>query len=322
MAASTCCWSGGGSCAATTRGCTTIRGRDRCALLLHPADAAARGIDADAAVRLSSSAGSVVVPAELSDEVLPGVVSLPYGFGHGRAGIAMSVAAAHPGASATDVTDDQFLDALTGNAALNRVPVRVEGVAPAAAEPLARHNGDMASAHPSLRVSGIFGLGLEHPQLRLDSPLLFGQGSRTTIQKPAQVFAAQTGSRLDVVLRDVSLQQSPNGTRGVGVLHAKDAQPHLQHALLKLLRARKISQAAACERKVVHLSECARVLAPKKAPLHLKHVFLELVRSRQILHADCQVAECSERFRVLLPKDAPPHLQYTLLQRLRSRRIS
>ncbi|HEU4884116.1 MAG TPA: molybdopterin-dependent oxidoreductase [Longimicrobium sp.] len=114
-----------------------MKGRDRCTLLLHPADAATRGIEAGASVRLCSSAGSVVVPAELSDEVMPGVVSLPHGFGHGRAGIGTTVAALHPGASANDVTDDQFLDALTGNAALNGVPVRVEVIALAAAVPLA-----------------------------------------------------------------------------------------------------------------------------------------------------------------------------------------
>jgi hypothetical protein len=56
-------------------------------------------------------------------------VSLPHGFGHGRGGIGQTVAAAHPGASANDVTDDRLVDLLTGNAALNGVPVRVEAVA-------------------------------------------------------------------------------------------------------------------------------------------------------------------------------------------------
>jgi anaerobic selenocysteine-containing dehydrogenase len=114
-----------------------MKGRDRCTLVLHPRDAAARGIEAGAMVRLSSRAGSVEVPAEVSDEVMPGVVSLPHGFGHGRPGIGTTVAAAHPGASANDVTDDRFLDALTGNAALNGVPVRVDALAPAATGALA-----------------------------------------------------------------------------------------------------------------------------------------------------------------------------------------
>lgn len=108
-----------------------MKGRDRCTLLLHPADAAARGIPDGALVRLSSRAGSVEVPAELSDEVMPGVVSLPHGFGHGRPGIGTTVAAAHPGASVNDVTNDRFLDDLAGTAALNGVPVRVEAAIPA-----------------------------------------------------------------------------------------------------------------------------------------------------------------------------------------------
>jgi anaerobic selenocysteine-containing dehydrogenase len=120
-----------------------MKGRDRCTLLLHPADAAARGIADGAAVRVGSRAGSVEVAAELSDEVMRGVVSLPHGFGHGRPGTGVTVAAAHPGASANDVTDELRVDALGGNAALNGVPVRVEAVAPAAAAPF---TSDAASA--------------------------------------------------------------------------------------------------------------------------------------------------------------------------------
>jgi anaerobic selenocysteine-containing dehydrogenase len=121
-----------------------MKGRDRCTLLLHPADAAARGIADGARVRLGSRAGSVEVAAELSDEVMPGVVSLPHGFGHARPGIRLGVAAEHPGASANDVTDELRLDALGGNAALNGVPVRVEAVSMISAVPSAE---DGAPAH-------------------------------------------------------------------------------------------------------------------------------------------------------------------------------
>jgi anaerobic selenocysteine-containing dehydrogenase len=68
----------------------------------------------------------------VTDTVMPGVVCLPHGWGHHRDGIRMSVAAAHAGTSANDVTDDQFVDALTGNAAVNGVPVLVEARAPLA----------------------------------------------------------------------------------------------------------------------------------------------------------------------------------------------
>ncbi|MFQ5527262.1 MAG: hypothetical protein ACE5GX_13485, partial [Thermoanaerobaculia bacterium] len=57
--------------------------------------------------------------------IMPGVVSVPHGWGHDRDGVSLQVAAAHAGASVNDLTDDRLLDALTGNAALNGVPVRV-----------------------------------------------------------------------------------------------------------------------------------------------------------------------------------------------------
>ena len=57
---------------------------------------------------------------------MPCVVSLPHGWGHARPGVQMSIASAQPGASANDLTDERQLDALSGNAALNGVPVQVE----------------------------------------------------------------------------------------------------------------------------------------------------------------------------------------------------
>jgi hypothetical protein len=59
---------------------------------------------------------------------MPGVVSLPHGFGHAREGVRLGVAAAHPGASINDVTDPERLDALTGNAALSGLPVELRVV--------------------------------------------------------------------------------------------------------------------------------------------------------------------------------------------------
>jgi hypothetical protein len=53
------------------------------------------------------------------------VVSLPHGWGHDREGIRLDVARAHPGVSVNDLTDEQHLDSLCGNAALNGVPVAV-----------------------------------------------------------------------------------------------------------------------------------------------------------------------------------------------------
>ena len=57
--------------------------------------------------------------------MMPGVVSLPHGFGHARPGVLLDTARAQPGASANDLTDERLVDALSGNAVLNGVPVEV-----------------------------------------------------------------------------------------------------------------------------------------------------------------------------------------------------
>jgi anaerobic selenocysteine-containing dehydrogenase len=102
-----------------------MRGKDRCTLLMHPDDAKSRGLASGAVVEVVSRTGRVRAPLEVSDEMKPGVVSLPHGWGHHRAGTRMATAAASPGASLNDVTDDERVDALSGNAALSGVPVTV-----------------------------------------------------------------------------------------------------------------------------------------------------------------------------------------------------
>jgi anaerobic selenocysteine-containing dehydrogenase len=102
-----------------------VKGPPGCVLLMHPEDAAARGLANGARARVQSRAGEVEVPVGVSDDVLRGVVSLPHGWGHAREGTAMSVAAAHAGASMNDLTDELSIDALSGNAAFSGVPVSV-----------------------------------------------------------------------------------------------------------------------------------------------------------------------------------------------------
>jgi anaerobic selenocysteine-containing dehydrogenase len=103
-----------------------VKGPERCTLLMHPTDAAARALADGALVRVTSRVGAVTAPVKISDEVMPGVVSLPHGWGHGRAGVRLAVASARPGASLNDLTDDQRVDTLTGNASFSGVPVTVE----------------------------------------------------------------------------------------------------------------------------------------------------------------------------------------------------
>ncbi len=103
-----------------------VKGPERCTVIMHPDDAAARNIQNGATVRVTSRVGSIELPAEITADIRPGVLSVPHGWGHDRAGVCMKIAEEHPGASINDLTDDQLLDELTGNAALSGVPVKAE----------------------------------------------------------------------------------------------------------------------------------------------------------------------------------------------------
>lgn len=102
-----------------------VKGKPRHQLLMHPDDLARRGLADGQRVRVRSRVGSIEVEVAASLEMMPGVVSLPHGWGHGRPGVMMAIATELPGASANDLTDERFLDAVSGNAALNGVPVEV-----------------------------------------------------------------------------------------------------------------------------------------------------------------------------------------------------
>lgn len=102
-----------------------MKGRDRCTLVMHREDAANRGITDGATVTVTSSAGSLEVPVELTDAIKPGVVSMPHGWGHGKAGTRMSVANGSPGVNTNVLSPPEFLDEPSGNGALNGIPVTV-----------------------------------------------------------------------------------------------------------------------------------------------------------------------------------------------------
>jgi anaerobic selenocysteine-containing dehydrogenase len=102
------------------------KGRDRCTLLVHPDDAARLGLRHGARARVRSRVGEVDAPVAVSDEMMPGVVSLPHGHGHGEPGARLGVAAAQPGVNSNALTDEAALDALSGNAVLNGIPVDVQ----------------------------------------------------------------------------------------------------------------------------------------------------------------------------------------------------
>jgi anaerobic selenocysteine-containing dehydrogenase len=102
-----------------------VKGKDRCTLLIHPDDAAACGVSDGGRARISSEAGSIEVPVEMSDEMMPGVVSLPHGWGHDKPGTRLSVAREHAGVNNNLLAPGTFVDELSGNAAVNGIPVEV-----------------------------------------------------------------------------------------------------------------------------------------------------------------------------------------------------
>ncbi|MGV9455719.1 molybdopterin oxidoreductase family protein [Streptomyces sp. NPDC003635] len=103
-------------------------GTNRCTLHIHPDDAERLGVRDGAAVRLKGDGGEVVAPAEVTDAVRPGVVSLPHGWGHDRPGTRMSHALKDPGVNVNQLLDGSLLDPLSGNAVLNGFPVQLTPV--------------------------------------------------------------------------------------------------------------------------------------------------------------------------------------------------
>jgi anaerobic selenocysteine-containing dehydrogenase len=102
-----------------------VKGPARCTLLMNPTDAAARTVTDGEKVEVHSRTGAIEISLEVSDEMMPGVVSIPHGWGHDRAGVRMAVAEEHAGASINDLTDDQAIDTLCGTAAFNGTWVSV-----------------------------------------------------------------------------------------------------------------------------------------------------------------------------------------------------
>ena len=105
-----------------------VRGKNRCTLMIHPTDAAQTGILEGSSVRVSSKVGSVELPAEITENIMPGVVSIPHGYGHARQGVKLEVASKNAGVSINDLTDEHLIDDLTGNAAFCGVSVSLQAL--------------------------------------------------------------------------------------------------------------------------------------------------------------------------------------------------
>ena len=103
-----------------------VRGSNRCTAQVHPDDAARLGLVDGATAVVRSRAGKIEVPVEITDTIRPGVVSIPHGWGHDVQGTRTAVARAHAGVNTNVLADDLLLDALSGTAALNGIPVEME----------------------------------------------------------------------------------------------------------------------------------------------------------------------------------------------------
>jgi anaerobic selenocysteine-containing dehydrogenase len=102
-----------------------VRGKDTCVAQLHPDDAGRIGLVDGATATIRSAAGSIDVPIEVTDVVMPGVVCIPYGWGHGLPGTRQAVATGHAGVNVNILTDASVVDPISGNAVLNGIPVTV-----------------------------------------------------------------------------------------------------------------------------------------------------------------------------------------------------
>jgi len=102
------------------------KGPFRCVALVHPVDAARLGLADGGRARISNGGRSIDVVVEVTDEMRPGVVSLPHGWGHDQPGTRMAVAAARPGANLNAILDDALRDPLSGNAVLSGVPIAMQ----------------------------------------------------------------------------------------------------------------------------------------------------------------------------------------------------
>ncbi|GAC1517344.1 MAG: molybdopterin-dependent oxidoreductase [Acidimicrobiales bacterium] len=102
-----------------------VKGKERCTAQIHPSDAARLGLADGDSAEVASRVGRIVVPVEVTTAIMPGVVSIPHGWGHDLAGIDMQIAEKHAGVNSNLVADELLVDPLSGNAVLNGIPVQV-----------------------------------------------------------------------------------------------------------------------------------------------------------------------------------------------------
>jgi anaerobic selenocysteine-containing dehydrogenase len=102
-----------------------VKGKERCTMQVHPDDAERLGLEEGSAALVRSAAGELEAPVEITDAIMPGVVSIPHGWGHDAPGMRLRVASGHAGVNSNLLADETAVDPLSGNAVLNGIPVEV-----------------------------------------------------------------------------------------------------------------------------------------------------------------------------------------------------
>ena len=92
-----------------------VKGKNRCTMMINSQDAHALNVQEGEMVRVQSRVGEITIPVELCDDIMRGVISIPHGFGHNREGTQLSIAEGKAGVSLNDITDDQFVDGISGS---------------------------------------------------------------------------------------------------------------------------------------------------------------------------------------------------------------
>jgi anaerobic selenocysteine-containing dehydrogenase len=105
-----------------------VKGKVACIAFMNIEDGKIRSIEDGDSIKIKSRVGEIELPVSLTDQIMPGVISVPHGWGHGQADTQMATANKYKGVSVNLLTDENHVDQLTGNTALNGVPVTVESI--------------------------------------------------------------------------------------------------------------------------------------------------------------------------------------------------
>lgn len=121
-----------------------VKGKNRCTLMIHPDDAKTAKLNNGDTALVESRVGMLHIEVLISQDIMPGVISIPHGWGHKAKGMQLRVASQHPGVNINNLTDDMLVDRLTGTSALNGIPVKVCKVSSKPDKPRVRVNAEHA----------------------------------------------------------------------------------------------------------------------------------------------------------------------------------